>query len=232
MALQHRIFKTGGYSLDHFYLCNYKPKSAGIHDRLSSSLLRFKNGLDPDVRAWIECSVSELAKKFTGSGASIVSALGHGETVASDSTPLSNLCQRLQQLIGLNDARMALRKSKPTEKLSLLSKDERMRAIIGNYFVDAQQIPTDRILVVDDILTTGTTVGAIVEVLKNITPKFSIKVFTFALCDYLSDLTRSISLQGYNVNWIAARGWQTGDIEEHYGENYERLCERILNDDF
>ena len=83
MALQLRTFRNGNISVDHFYLCHYRPKNAGEQDRLSQSLLRFKNGMEPDVRAWIECSVAELEKKFINSGAAVMRALGHDEVFSN-----------------------------------------------------------------------------------------------------------------------------------------------------
>lgn len=61
MALQKQLLEIDGQLFEHYYLCNYAPKSAGF-DNLSKSLLRFKSGLDPDVAAWTACSLMEISK--------------------------------------------------------------------------------------------------------------------------------------------------------------------------
>jgi predicted amidophosphoribosyltransferase len=232
VALQKRTFTSGRYSVDHFYLCHYRPKSSGHHDRLSQSLLRFKNGLEPDVRAWVECSVSELSKVFANSNATVMRALGHDEITSNETNSITRLCAQLSKEIGLSDGCRALRKKKQTSKLSLLSMRQRFQETLGNYSVDSKFIQSNRILVVDDILTTGATMASIVSAIHEALPAPSIKLFTFAFCEHFSDLNLSLTFEGTKYNWRSSGGWRAMEHEEVYLENYSGLRERIMSDRF
>jgi predicted amidophosphoribosyltransferase len=231
VALQHRRFTTADISVDHFYLCHYRPKSSEGHDRLSQSLLRFKRGIEPDVRAWIECSVVELRQKFVNSGAAVMRALGHDETAAGERNSIGRLCERLLVEAGLHDARSALCKKRATSKLSMMPKRQRFEETFGNYFVD-DVIPSNRLLIVDDILTSGATMTAIINAIRKRVPSISIKIFTFAFCDPLSEINESISLHGYNYSWQSIKGWGVNETEPLYKDTFQRLCQRIRQDDF
>lgn len=232
MALQRRTFTTGNYSVDHFYLCHYRPKSSSGHDRLSHSLLNFKNGIQPDVRAWIECSVAELVRIFSNSRAVIVRALDHSETNATESSPMQKLCDHIEKQIGLKNASAALSKRQPTQKLSLLSRKRRFEETAGAYVVNAESLSSNRILVVDDILTSGATMTAIINAIKNVRPTASIKLFTFAFCEHFSEINDSLTLTGSQYAWAQQSGWRMQEDEGYYLEVFESLCRRIRGDSF
>jgi hypothetical protein len=176
--------------------------------------------------------MQEVGKLFANSGAAIVRALGHNETIAIEPTPIGKLCDELHLTFKLNDARLALRKKRSTSKLSLLPKRERIEEMNENYFVKLDAMPYKRILVIDDILTTGATMQAIVNAIQLSMPMASIKLFTFAFCEYFSDLNTSINLSGYNYNWQSEGGWLTSDMDNFYAERLDDLRKRILLDDF
>lgn len=231
MALQHRRFTVGQDSFDHFYLCHYRPKRAGEQDRLSKSLLRFKDGREPDLRAWIDCCVSELKPKFSNQNVSIIRALAHSEIMAVEVNPMGRLCKHLSEFVGVWDATAALSKLKPTNKLSRLPKRERYEQSIGNYMVESGLVPSKRILIIDDILTSGATMTAIINAIRQSIQSARIKVFTFAVSDYAEDANSAIVLHGYG-NFTRGLGSQLNDAEESYSESYEALVRRILSDDF
>jgi hypothetical protein len=213
-------------------LCNYKPKRSDGHDRLSQSLLNFKNGVEPDVRAWIECSISELKGVFLNSGAAVVRALDHAETSATDSSLLQKLCDRIVKDLGLKSSCSALTKKISTKKLSLLSRRNRIEEISGIYIANRNRLNSDRIIVVDDIFTTGVTMSTIIGAIKQASPSASIKVFTFAFCEHFSDLNESLTFQGASYDWAQQGGWRMRDGFVSYGESFERICSRIRADNF
>jgi hypothetical protein len=231
VTLQRRTFTTGSYSVEHFYLCHYRPKNSAGHDRLSQSLLNFKNGIEPDVRAWIECSVAELKKTFLGSKAVTVRALDHLETKPLDSSAMQQLCTRLEKQIGLKNATSALSKKQPTKKLSMLSRRHRFTETSGVYEVNSNSLPSDRILVVDDILTSGATMSAIINAIKQVKPKASLKLFTFAFSEHYSDINDSLFLKGGQYGWTQT-GWKLQEDVGAYMDSFEDLSRRILDDNF
>lgn len=184
------------------------------------------------MRAWLDCSVAELSKLFINSNATVIHALGHDEISSSETDTLGKLCGRLRDEVGLWDGRLALSKTHTTSKLSLLGMKARSAEIGECYRANKDQIHSKRILVIDDILTTGATMTAIIDAIHKVVPSASIKIFTLALCEHFSDLNASISLQGNNFSWTSYQGWLAAEEEGEYEESYDSLCRRISRDQF
>ena len=76
MGLQHsQIPFAQNHTIEHFYLCNYRPQYRGA-DKISRSLLRFKESLAHDLHAWIDCAVNELRNIVIPSDVIVIRALG------------------------------------------------------------------------------------------------------------------------------------------------------------
>lgn len=184
------------------------------------------------MKAWIACSVAELSKLFRNSNATVMHALGHQQTVSDEENSIAKLCTRLSCEVGLQDGRHVLYKQRPTSKLSLLSMHDRFKEISGNYFLKEDLLPSHRILIIDDILTTGATMTAIIDAIRCAVSSPSIKIFTLACCDYVSLLNNEVTLAGYSYRWQLERGWFVNEMDAGYGETFESLCNRIMRDEF
>jgi hypothetical protein len=80
MGLQTTSIVYQNSSFRHDYLCHYLPLSAGT-DAFSRSLLKFKRRSQPDLNAWIDCSLEVWKKIPLSPDTIILRALHHDETI-------------------------------------------------------------------------------------------------------------------------------------------------------
>lgn len=220
MPLQQTTIVHGDASYAHYYLCNYLPVSAGT-DPLSLSLLKFKRGRQPDLNAWIDCSLELLDEAFTPPGNSptplnslhlpplspdtiFLRALHHDETSTRKDNPgaLDKLGKTLADHFHSHYCPRLLRKSSPTPEIKGLSKEQRVAELKNRYYIDTRYFPAPpsppSFLLLDDILTTGTTMKMIIDALLHPYPKANIVVFTLAKADYDNFANHSLPLRGQN----------------------------------
>jgi predicted amidophosphoribosyltransferase len=209
------LYKDSTYP--HYYLCNYLPLSAG-KDTLSYSLLKFKRGLQPDLNAWISCSLEMLAPLIPP-GRTILRALHHDETAVREENPtsLDKLGKTLAlHLQGRYTPRL-LRKFRVIPPIKQLSREERTAGLkdlysaapsITPYSQSSNALshqspqpsnthsPQPSFLIIDDILTTGATMKTIIGSLLKVYPGAGLDIFTLARADYDTRLTQPPSLPG------------------------------------
>jgi predicted amidophosphoribosyltransferase len=197
MGLLTSKIKCGNSSFTHFYLCPYLPLTAG-KDTLSHSLLKFKQRIQPDLDAWIDCSTELLGLQPFSADTIIIRALRHDETAARTDLPsaLDLLGQSLATRLGCRYLPNFLYKSRTTLPNKLLSRRQRRSQIQDVYQVatpvpaiaDSTPIPdiaaSSPFLLIDDILTTGATMRALIQTLRHHYPNCPIKTFTLTRADY------------------------------------------------
>ena len=235
MSLQQcKIYYGQGQYVEHYFLCNYRPVHAG-GDRLSRSLLRFKDGLSFDLQAWIDCAVAELKKVNWNPGTVILRAIGSHETSVNSAgeTALDQLGKAIAREFMLTWNPSVLIKARNTRPLKLLSAEERWTELDNAYrFSSNDSYLNDKpVLVIDDIVTTGATVISITKLFKENFPGSRVKVFTLAKSAYDSSLNTSLHLSGAAYNWEEHAGWMVAE-EEADISNYSKLITHILKDDF
>ena len=231
MALQLQHIEVLGEYFTHYYLCNYRPRSVGS-DQLSDSLIRFKECRRVDVEAWTECSILELTKVRFGEDLHIIRALNADEVKATKEsrTALDWFGRRLE-IDGLGKFYPdVLYKLKAVRSIKKLSKAEREIELDGIYqFV---QMDSAHILVLDHILTTGTTMKAIIKAIRLVLPECKISLFTLANTDHQAMLNKEIALSGNTYLWNDDEWASTiTEPEELYAEVIA-LKKKILNDSF
>lgn len=156
MGLQQSFLMHKGHRYPHYYLCNYLPVSAGP-DRISYSLLKFKQGRQPDLSAWLDCSVeilggsppSVIAPGYSQSyphdqpvvppGAILVRALHHQETTVAEGklTSLDRLGSALAVHFQCFYHPGLLCKSQNAREMKGLSQNQREQELKGLYYLDA-----------------------------------------------------------------------------------------------
>ena len=188
MGLLTSKIKCGNAFFTHYYLCPYLPLTAGP-DALSHSLLNFKQRIQPDLDAWIDCSVQVLGALPIPPDTIILRALRHDETTARMDFPsaLDLLGNSLSTRLRCRYLPTLLTKSRPTLSGKHLTRHERRSQLQDVYKVAAPTPtfpPFTPFLLIDDILTTGTTMRALISTIRHHYPDCPIKTFTLTRADY------------------------------------------------
>jgi predicted amidophosphoribosyltransferase len=197
MRLQTTSINYFSSSFPHYYLYDYLPLSAG-KDMISRSLLKFKHRTQPDFSTWIECALEALPGISLTPDTIILRPLHHDEiTVSVFPTALDFLGHSLASHFGCRYLPSFLRKSRPARPCKELSRRQRKTELRGIYSLDptarqmiaipailphvaAPPAPDPPFLLIDDILTTGTTMRMIILPLRRAFPHSPIRIFTLA----------------------------------------------------
>lgn len=234
MGLQTRDIAFNTETFNHYYLCNYRPKSHG-GDELSKSLISFKKAWPLHVDAWITCSVSELSKIEIGKHCLILRALSSTEEiVTTHNTPLDRLGREIAKKFSISYDPTILRKNRQTQKIKSLSAIEREQELSGAYTFFGGNLPDEikEIFILDDILTTGATIRSMISAIRAVSTSCEIKVFTLAHTNQDSSVNKSIQLDSYPYRWELETGW---NMVEESTTNYSTLAAlqtKILNNAF
>jgi predicted amidophosphoribosyltransferase len=229
MALLHDNIQIGNASYPHYYLCGYLPASAG-RDTLSHSLLRFKLGRQPDLSGWIDCILETLATLPILPHTTIVRALHHDETTVPPDSPasLDKLGAALAARFHSDYRPSLLRKHRPSRPIKEFSKEKRTDELRDLYYIGEPALPSSQparstslasgfpihpglpaapILILDDILTTGATVAALLAALLPYFPHSSFTIFTLARATYEASPNESLPLKGQNYQLEQGMNW-------------------------
>jgi predicted amidophosphoribosyltransferase len=265
MGLQQTSIAYHNSSFRHYYLCHYLPLSAG-KDIFSQSLLKFKRRIQPDLDAWIDCSLEVLKEISLSPDTIILRALSHDETTLSLTrstfpAALDIFGDALARRFGCPYLPSLLLKSRPTRPCKELSREQRLAELRNIYSVDPaipipilpiappsaspllpstgettpDSSPPPSFLLIDDILTTGTTMRMLIRALRRQFPRCPIRIFTLARSDYDPTLNLSSPLHGQNYHLENSAGWIVAeeDINEYpYFISLETLKKKILANSF
>jgi predicted amidophosphoribosyltransferase len=228
MGLQQTSIAYHNSSFRHYYLCHYLPLSAG-KDIFSQSLLKFKRRIQPDLDAWIDCSLEVLKEISLSPDTIILRALSHDETSLSPTrttfpTALDIFGDALAHRFSCPYLPSLLLKSHPTRPCKELSREQRLAELRNIYSVGPASLstllpstvetnPSPPFLLIDDILTTGTTMRMIIRAIRRQFPRSLIRIFTLARSDYDPSLNLSSPLHGQNYHLQDHTGWVVAEEE-------------------
>ncbi|HUI09105.1 MAG TPA: hypothetical protein VL221_02195 [Bacteroidota bacterium] len=163
-----------------YHVAYYHAARVGYQDIVSRSLHDFKDGCEPQTSRWIALAAPRVCKdlKFDV----IVRALGTSELKASTDTPLDRLCEAIAGGSGATYAPERLEKSRAVRAMtSLGGRVARQKELEGCYAFDGTGLNGgSRILVVDDIATTGATLEAVDRAIATALPGATITCFVLA----------------------------------------------------
>ena len=185
MPLLRSYIKDGKNLYRHYFLCPYLPLGAG-EDSVSKSLLRFKQRLQPDLDQWIGLGVDSLRTIAPGAGTVILRPLRHDETIVREAFPgaLDLLARALALEFGCRYLPELLTKTRPTLPNKFLTRRQRRMELEDVYRLTLPAtgdgcISADTpFLLIDDILTTGTTMRTLIHILQGTFPLSPIRAFT------------------------------------------------------
>ncbi|HTO95171.1 MAG TPA: hypothetical protein VMM80_12345 [Bacteroidota bacterium] len=163
-----------------YHVAFYHAARVGYQDIVSRSLHDFKDGCEPQTARWIALAAPRVCKdlKFDV----IIRALGSLELKTSSDTPLDRLCQAIAGGSGAVYAPERLEKTRSARAMtSLGGRAARQKELDGCYAFDGAGLaPGSRILVVDDIATTGATLEAVQAAITLALPEASVICFVLA----------------------------------------------------
>lgn len=170
------------------HLCYY---IAGNRDLLSQKIIEFKDGNKDVAMKWAKWASDEMLSAGWEDMDFILRSLGSTETEipieeAQVLKPLDNLAAEIvdKTFLGYYPP-YVLKKEKPTRKLAgITTRDERVAELDGVYKLDMSKFPEDlndkKVLIIDDVTTSGTTLNAIARAIKNVFPKARLYGFCLA----------------------------------------------------
>jgi predicted amidophosphoribosyltransferase len=232
MALQIQHLEFNSEKFTHYYLCQYRPLAVGLDD-LSRSLLNFKCGRQLDVEAWTECSVSELKQLRIKNNCLILRVLNSTEKVIdhTSDTPLDHLGNQISKNSNAAYMPHLLKKVRVTSQVKFLSLAERKAELSDVYVLDKLNfdVPSE-VLILDDIITTGTTVRSVIRAVRSVWRSCPVQIFTLASTDYHAKLNTSVQLNSYAYTWELEKGWKVAEDESIYSSELASLKSKILSD--
>jgi len=160
-----------------YFAAYQRPTHAGQQDRISQYLRDFRKWIEPQTSRWIALVVSPICN--AGPFDIIVRALGSGEVAAEVNGPLDRLCEVIAQQSGARYAPELLVKTRVTRTLQGLGgRVGHRKELAGVYAFKGEGIRAGaRILVVDDIMSTGSTLEAVGSAIKKALPNSEIVGF-------------------------------------------------------
>lgn len=168
-------FLAGAYHLAH-----YIPRARGVRDPLSESLLKFKDNDTDFVLKWAKLAGAECVKielEFD----LIVRVLGSNETNGSHGAPLDNIGSQIAGLTGAKYIANLLKKTRTNKSLKYLGAVDRAAELHGIYqFNGKYGKPNSSILIIDDIVTTGTTLKEVYRAIRESAPAAQVYFFSLA----------------------------------------------------
>jgi predicted amidophosphoribosyltransferase len=210
MELLKSSIKCDDRYFQHYYLCSYLPLAAGPDD-LSISLIRFKQRTQPDLDTWIEDSARLLAALPFPPETIIIRALRHEETTVRPEFPaaIDLLGQTLASRLHCHYYPDLIYKTSSTLPNKHLTRHQRRTQLLDVYRLAtaATPLPSDPnplspatsslpltpplnpdtpFLIIDDMLTTGSTARAIIRTLRIHLPDCPIRIFTLTRAAYQS----------------------------------------------
>lgn len=203
----------------HYYLCAYLTRHFG-RDALSESILNFKKMHAHDVNAWVDCAVKRLKPLRLG-GLLVIRALHSDETLATGKgkDALDQLGKAIADKYHGQYLPMLLTKTRPTKPFhQIATKSEREHELADVYQVDCSltDLKDRRILLVDDVVTTGVTARTIIRALKAAERSVFVIAFSLACTDYDPAFNVNLELRGNTYNWNQDNSWTVQEPSLRY----------------
>lgn len=152
------------------HIAYYIPVNWGIQDRISRSLVDFLHARDPQEMQWMRLAALLAGQMYSCDV--IVRALSSKEKAASGSEPLDKVCQELARRMNVPYAPERLQKTRQTQAVKNAGgRPTRMKLLLDAYRFDSSGLSeTPRVLILDDVITTGATLGAIASAIRKESP--------------------------------------------------------------
>lgn len=186
----HNMSSNYSFLSGAYHLAYYFPRTHGNPDTVSDYILNFKGNEEPNTSKWIALATREIKNKINNIDL-IVRVLSSAELTATGGTALDKLGATIAKFTNSNYDNSALKKTRQTQSLKYLSRAERQREINGAYIFNKPssiRSNSPRILLIDDIVTSGTTIREVNRAIKAALPNCSLYFFTIGKTHRASDV--------------------------------------------
>ena len=212
-------------------------------DEISKLLLNFKDGNREAIKLWVKYATKTLGPYIPswpgGKKTIIVRALGHSELRASGTKSLDVLANVFMEVFGGQCVYKPtwIYKTHEIPSLKGLTRDGRHQAL-GSVYAHISLKPDDsklplNYIILDDVITTGSTLHAIRDAIKNKVPNS--RIYAFGLCRTYDDFRNPPninsdlldSLHGRNTNSpvpLPPENDEDVDSREAW-EDYQQSCQ-------
>jgi hypothetical protein len=164
------------------HVANFIPVNWGAQDRVSRSIVDFQYNREPQTQQWIRLAESALPAIPCDV---IVRALSSKESTSNGKYPLDLLCQHLSRRLNVPFAPERLWKFRRTGAVKNAGgKAARLKMLFNAYeFYGSSLPPHARVLIVDDLITTGATASSIAAAIRKELPDAEVRLFALARTD-------------------------------------------------
>jgi hypothetical protein len=196
MPVLKQLGRRYNYLTRGFYLAYYFKSHHPSVDNVSHYLLDFKDGREPITSRWIEIASDEIRGELNPD--LILRVLESEETEVSNHSPLDRLGNSLSESLDTPYRGRCLYKTRTTRPLKYLNKQERFDEINEVYRYRDEIEDARDILLIDDIVTSGTTIREIKRAISNEIGNFNLYLFVLGKTydDYVDNDADNTELSG------------------------------------
>jgi predicted amidophosphoribosyltransferase len=181
--MKRKLRLDSGRAIDLYHLCYYLSKNTS-RDSEQQLVLDFKNNEEQAVRRFIIEAIENLQHLGIDEDTLILRALSSKETKADQNMArgLRRLGTSLSWVFDCDHFPSMLYKKRVTEPIKNLGIAERKAELAGVYAVDQNIVDLNerKVLLIDDVVTTGATVSAIIDAILKAFPQTQVEVFSLA----------------------------------------------------
>jgi hypothetical protein len=178
-ALLELTTKLAGIDTVNFLVYHHAARNGRL-DSISQCVQDFRSGTEPQTSRWLSL-IKELAGD-SGTYDVVVRALGSYETSVGRGSPLDRLCELIARHSDSHYQPARLTKTRITRKLQGLGgRAAHQKELVGAYAFDGLGLRSDaRILVIDDLISTGATLEAIAAAIHAALPAAVVSGFVLS----------------------------------------------------
>jgi predicted amidophosphoribosyltransferase len=181
-----------------YHLCYYFS-APSFWDNDRKRVLEFKNNKERTIRTFISESINNLLLHQMSRDLVIIRALESNELEAGNpcDKPLDRLGNSLAATFGCYYLPQILHKRKATKPIKSLNLTNRQKMLAGVYEVkeNVTNLNRRKVLILDDVVTTGVTSCAIISAILKAFPSAKINVFSLAWTPTVNQQTYLLDLQ-------------------------------------